>query len=76
MSLGQDRKSSPVQDLTNGVAAIKHFTDREKAIAAFGRHLSAPAGEALPVLNFYGVGGTGKSLLLRKLAAQLADQHL
>lgn len=61
-----DQQGNNLQ-LTEGVAAIKHFTDREEALGTFARYLAAPEGTLLPVINFYGVGGIGKSLLLRKL---------
>jgi tetratricopeptide (TPR) repeat protein len=52
---------------------LKHFTDREDALAVFRRHLHRPPGDGPPVLMFYGVGGRGKSWLLKKLRADLAD---
>ncbi|NLE74663.1 MAG: hypothetical protein GX604_08570, partial [Actinobacteria bacterium] len=54
-----DRKSQP-EDVTPLSRAIDLFTNREGAIEAFGRHVSAPEGSILPVLHFYGVGGSGK----------------
>jgi hypothetical protein len=51
---------------------LRHFTDREDALAVFHGHLHRPPGVAPPVLMFYGVGGRGKSWLLRKLRADLA----
>jgi hypothetical protein len=51
---------------------LKHFTDREDALAVFQGHLHRPPGNAPPVLMFYGVGGRGKSWLLKKLRAGLA----
>ncbi len=53
------------------VAALKYFTDREEAIEAFERYLHAPAGTDLRVLTFYGVGGIGKTTLVRKLCDDL-----
>ncbi len=49
------------------LSALEYFTNRENAIEAFKRYLNAPEGEPMQVLNFYGVGGIGKSILLRKL---------
>ncbi len=49
------------------LSALEYFTNRENAIEAFKRYLNAPEGEPMQVLNFYGVGGIGKSTLLRKL---------
>jgi tetratricopeptide (TPR) repeat protein len=47
--------------------AIRHFTDRENERDLFARYLDQRQGEHLPVLSFYGVGGTGKTWLLQKL---------
>ena len=53
------------------VAGERLFTDREDAIAAFERALGTAAGEPLRVTVFYGVGGVGKSALLRRLLTAL-----
>jgi hypothetical protein len=53
------------------VAAQRHFTDREEAIAAFLQHGDAPHGTPLKVLNFWGVGGIGKTALVHKLENDL-----
>jgi tetratricopeptide (TPR) repeat protein len=53
------------------VAGERFFTDREDAIAAFERALATPAGEPVRVVVFYGVGGVGKSALLRRLLTAL-----
>jgi tetratricopeptide (TPR) repeat protein len=50
---------------------IARFTDREDQQAAFYRLLSAV--EDPPVLVFYGVGGAGKTSLLKRLRAQVPD---
>lgn len=52
-------------------AALKYFTNREGFIDAFIRYLHAPEGEPLRVLMFYGVGGIGKTTLIRKLSGNL-----
>ena len=44
---------------------IAHFTDREDKQEVFRRLLNAV--EEPPVLMFYGLGGAGKSWLLKKL---------
>ncbi|MBM3476775.1 MAG: ATP-binding protein [Armatimonadetes bacterium] len=74
MPIGKDPTQFDPQDLTDNLLAIRHFTDREAAIAAFRRHVDAPEGHTLPVLHFYGVGGVGKSLLLHKLAEVLKEE--
>jgi tetratricopeptide (TPR) repeat protein len=48
---------------------MARFTDREDQQAIFHRHLFST--QEPPVLVFYGVGGTGKTWLLRKLRSQL-----
>jgi hypothetical protein len=56
-------------------ADLERFTNREAEQAQFGRYLNMPAGQLprLPALMFYGVGGVGKSRLLRYLHGQLAS---
>ncbi len=53
---------------------LKHFTGREDLLAVFDRLLDRPASAQLPVLMFYGVGGRGKSWLLKRLRARLIDR--
>jgi tetratricopeptide (TPR) repeat protein len=48
---------------------MARFTDRETQQATFQRHLFSP--REPQVLVFYGVGGTGKTWLLRKLREQV-----
>ena len=50
---------------------LKHFTDRDDEQAFFARLLDFAAGSTLPVLMFFGVGGTGKTWLLRRLLLSL-----
>ncbi|MBM3502221.1 MAG: ATP-binding protein [Armatimonadetes bacterium] len=75
MPISKDPGQFEPQDLTDNLLAIRHFTDREVAIAAFRRHVDAPEGHTLPVLHLYGVGGVGKTLLLHRLAAELRDEQ-
>ena len=56
--------SAPSQEL-------KHFTNREDERQVLCRLLELPPGQPLPVVMFFGVGGTGKSWLLRKLRMEL-----
>jgi tetratricopeptide (TPR) repeat protein len=61
---------------------IRHFTNRENERELFARLLHQPTGGHLPVLSFYGVGGTGKSWLVHKLrdivttAEEVPQAHL
>jgi hypothetical protein len=66
MSPRKDPSKPPAPD-----NALAYFTDREELIDAFHRHLDAPEGEPLRVLVFYGVGGIGKTTLVKKLCADL-----
>ena len=56
-------------------SALEYFTDREGFLEAFARHRETPEGQDLAVLVFYGVGGIGKTTLVRKLCADLARSH-
>ena len=56
--------SSPTQEL-------RHFTNRDHERCVVGRILALPPGQLLPVVMFYGIGGSGKSWLLRRLSADL-----
>jgi tetratricopeptide (TPR) repeat protein len=56
--------SSPTEEL-------RYFTNREQERHVLSRLLALPSGQPLPVVMFYGVGGTGKSWLLRRLRADL-----
>ncbi len=51
---------------------LRHFTNRTNELKVFHTAMDLPAGTPLPVLMFYGVGGTGKSWLLKKLRAEVA----
>ncbi len=51
--------------------ALEYFTNREHFLEAFARHRDTPEGEDLSVLVFYGVGGIGKTTLIRRLSADL-----
>jgi len=53
---------------------LKHFTDRENELATFQRLLALEEPAHLPALMFFGVGGTGKSWLLKRLRNALAEQ--
>src|SRR5438128_647034 len=50
---------------------LQHFTNREKEQEVLRRLLDVPAGMLLPIVMFYGVGGSGKSWLLQKLRLEL-----
>lgn len=48
-----------------------NFTNRVNELAMLDRAVGLPAGSPLPVVMFWGVGGNGKSWLLRKLRDSL-----
>lgn len=49
---------------------LSHFTNRISEMAAFNRVLKIPSKQPIPLLMFYGVGGTGKSWMLKRLRQQ------
>ena len=55
---------SPADELSN-------FTNRVDELDVFSRALKIPSGETLPVISYYGVGGTGKTWLLKRLQSSL-----
>ncbi len=54
---------------------MERFTNREAQQTVFSRFLNAPAGDfpRLPAVMFFGVGGIGKTWLLRHMQGQLAS---
>jgi len=52
---------------------MAHFTNRVTEKAAFQRLLDLPEGENVSHILFYGVGGTGKTWLSRKLERDECD---
>jgi len=52
MPIARDPSRTELEDLTENLIAIRHFTDREQAVAAFEKHLRAPEGQTLPVLAY------------------------
>ena len=55
------------------IADMNHFTDREQFIHSFHQYVEAPEEKDLRVLNFYGVGGIGKTTLINKLNDDLRE---
>ena len=53
---------------------LKHFTDREDQLAIFRRLVDLDAPAQLSALMFFGVGGTGKSWLLRRFRQWLVEE--
>lgn len=56
--------------------ALKYFTNREKQIEIFDSYLNVSMDESLRLLNFYGVGGIGKTALQMKLCDRLKNNEL
>lgn len=54
---------------------LRFFTNRVSETSAFERLLEVPAGQDIPILMFYGVGGIGKTWLSKKLQRDYAN-HL
>jgi tetratricopeptide (TPR) repeat protein len=67
----------PQPSFTPGKPSIEmaRFTNRETEQAVFAHYVNLPAGHLprLPALVFFGVGGIGKSWLLRHLQGQLSS---
>lgn len=55
---------------------LKNFTDREAELAVLQRLLDLDEPAQLPAIMFYGVGGTGKSWLLKRLRNWLAERSV
>ena len=53
----------------------RYFTDRTDQKERFRQALNAREGEHVPVIAWYGVGGAGKSSLVRKLRELLRTEH-
>ena len=66
------RDPSATEQRASPVGALEYFTNREDYLEAFARHVGQPDGEELSLLVFYGVGGIGKTTLLRRLCADLS----
>lgn len=55
------------------IADMNYFTDREQLTHSFHQYVEAPEKRDLRVLNFYGVGGIGKTTLINKLNDDLRE---
>ncbi len=55
---------------------LLHFTNREKEQDILRRILALPEGATIPVVMFYGVGGTGKTWLTQKLQELLEKREI
>ena len=53
--------------------ALEYFTNRELSRDAFKAQVNARSGTSLQMLSFCGLGGIGKTALLRKLAQELEE---
>ncbi len=58
------------EDFAKPSEELQHFTNRDAEQAAFRRILDAPGTDPIPILMFHGVGGSGKSWLLKRLRQQ------
>lgn len=50
---------------------LRHFTNRVSELETLRQQLNVPFGYTLPVIMFYGVGGAGKSWLLKRCSEEL-----
>lgn len=53
---------------------VQHFTNREAELALVQRLVDTSADGQLPLVMFYGVGGAGKSWLIRRLRETLQEE--
>lgn len=53
-------------------SAQRYFTDRDEPRAIFAKYLNANPTEKHQILNFYGIGGVGKSRLITELVNSVA----
>jgi tetratricopeptide (TPR) repeat protein len=65
--------SDPPPSASTAGEQLRYFTNREDEKKVFQRCLDISQGSPLPVLNFYGVGGGGKTSLCKHLQ-QIAQQ--
>lgn len=64
----------PLQPRFRAPGASRPFVDREEAIDGFEQELTR-VGDGPRVLNLIGIGGIGKSRLLRELAGKVMETH-
>src|SRR5687767_433313 len=73
------RKKSPSSRLRRFPHLLELFTNREsqrkRAAEFFTALANDPPHLIKPVLNFYGVGGIGKTILLAKIKEELASKN-
>src|SRR4051812_47781824 len=73
------RKKSPSSRLTRIPHALELFTDRESQRQLAAEFFAALADDlprlTKPVLNFYGVGGIGKTTLLAKIKEEMVSKN-
>ncbi|MEO1478532.1 MAG: hypothetical protein AAFV01_08145 [Bacteroidota bacterium] len=61
--------------LTDPEPAARQFTDRDEFKAVFDTALDSVTPDRHSVLMFYGVGGIGKSALIRELRRRLREER-
>jgi tetratricopeptide (TPR) repeat protein len=70
------RKSSPLSQRTRTPKGLELFTDREEqrqfVTELFTSLIKGSLKQFKPVLNFYGIGGIGKTTLLKKIKEELS----
>jgi len=68
------RKKKTILGQANSAPAQRQFTDREEPQESFVKSLSEANGRDYSILTYYGVGGIGKSSLIRHLVAEYLDK--
>ncbi len=56
--------------------ALRNFTNRDKETGLVRQWLDAPVGSPAPMQMFYGVGGSGKTMLVARLRQVLRPEHV
>ena len=69
------RKQSLVKHLKPRRSAQDYFVGRKEEIDLFWNFFHNSAGNDVSILNFYGVGGIGKSTLTQRIQFELLQQH-
>ena len=63
-----------LDDILGPESPLEHFTNRREQLALVRSRLMAPAGTSLPMVMFFGVGGTGKSHLFARIRHLISEE--
>lgn len=68
-------KQSLIKHLKPRRSALDHFVGRDKELDLFWDFFQNSANNSVKILNFYGVGGIGKSTLTQRIQLELLDKY-